>query len=195
MLLLGIIRSGDNVAIEVIKNLGVNLEELNARIIQELAKTEREKIEVKNDESTESLVKLSNRLDRIFSVLKDLNLEVLEISDLVKNEIEKNSILNSDFTGSLDRLPKNSLIKGYLKALKTAILADKNLTFEDKEEALEIVNFLVQASLKASDLEVQKYAKTALKILRGTIAQLPEDSQLVKDCQQILPKISRIFNL
>ncbi|MFB2768011.1 hypothetical protein ACE1AT_01765 [Pelatocladus sp. BLCC-F211] len=42
---------------------------------------------------------------------------------------------------------------------------------------------------------MRKFAKTALKILKATIAELPATSQLVTDCNQLLPKIANFFDL
>ena len=193
-LLLGLIRETEGVAARVLENLGVNLEQLQASLIEEMAKTEREKIIEDKEEYFYSLSLLSKRVDRVFSALDNVKDEVLKISDLVKEEIEKRSILNSYFADTLDRLPESSGIKEPLTRLKIAIETDTNLTSEDKEEALEIVIFLAQASLKLMDKEVQKYARTALKLLRGTILELPEDSQLVADCKDILPEIYKEFS-
>ena len=200
-LLLGIIRLGEGIAVSIIENLGVNLEQLRNSIIETLAKTGRQNNqEYKEDkeENSYSLIKLSNRVDRLFSALEIVKEEVFKISDRISKEIETRSILNSDFADALERLPESSGIKEPLTRLKTAIKVDNNLTPEDKEETLEIVNFLAQAGdLNPTDKEVEKKyaAKIALKILRGTIVELPEDSQLVKDCKQILPGISKIFEL
>ena len=195
-LLLGLIRETEGIAARVLENLGVNLEQLRASLIEEMAKTEREKIIEDKEETFYSLSLLSKRVNRVFSALDNVKDEVLKISDLVKEEIEKRSILNSYSADALERLPESSEIKEPLTRLKIAIETDTNLTPEDKEETLEIVNFLAQASLKLMmDKEVQKYARTALKLWRGTILELPEDSQLVADCQEILPEIYKEFSL
>jgi hypothetical protein len=42
---------------------------------------------------------------------------------------------------------------------------------------------------------MQKAAKTALKFLKGTIADLPATANLVEACTKLLPLITKFFGL
>lgn len=91
--------------------------------------------------------------------------------------------------------PEKPGIKELLTQLQAAIEADTNLAQEDKAEALEQVKALAEAGKSPQEGAMQKAAKTAIKILKGTIASLPSATKLVEDCSNLLPLISNFLGL
>ncbi|MBD2412276.1 hypothetical protein FACHB389_33085 [Nostoc calcicola FACHB-389] len=86
-------------------------------------------------------------------------------------------------------------IKELLTQLQAAIEADTNLNKEDKADALEQVKALAEAGKNPQEGGMQKGAKTAIKILKGTIASLPSATKLVEECSNLLPLISSFLGL
>lgn len=103
-------------------------------------------------------------------------------------------------TNTINELPKSPEpekpgIKELLTQLQAAIEADTNLAQEDKAEALEQVKALAEAGKSPQEGAVQKAAKTAIKILKGTISSLPSATKLVEQCSNLLPLISTFLGL
>ncbi|MEH2265706.1 pentapeptide repeat-containing protein [Nostoc sp.] len=103
-------------------------------------------------------------------------------------------------TNTINELPKSSEadkpgIKELLTQLQAAIEADTNLSKEDKAEALEQVKALAEAGKSPQEGAMQKAAKTAIKILKGTISSLPSATKLVEQCSNLLPLISTFLGL
>jgi hypothetical protein len=91
--------------------------------------------------------------------------------------------------------PEAPQLADLLKQLQTAIEADKDLTPDDKTSALEQVKVLAEAGQKPKEGAMQKAAKTAITMLRGTIAVLPTTASLVEASQKLLPLITKLFGL
>ncbi len=115
--------------------------------------------------------------------------------------LAKNSVKNLPVTG-------NAYKKSYIgKNLKQANLtginlneanlteADTNLSQEDKVEALEQVKSLAEAGQNPQEGAMQKAAKTAMKILKGTVAGLPTAATLYEACNKLLPAIASLLGL
>lgn len=66
---------------------------------------------------------------------------------------------------------------------------------EDKAEALEQVKALADAGKDLQDGAMQKMGKTAMKILKGTVAGLPSAAKLAEECNKLLPLISKLLGL
>lgn len=108
--------------------------------------------------------------------------------------------ISGNVTNTINELPASPEpdkpgIKELLTELQTAIEADNNLGEEDKAEALEQVKAIAEAGQKPEDGAMQKAAKTALKFLKGTIAELPTTANLVEACTKLLPLITKFFGL
>ncbi|HIK04059.1 MAG TPA: pentapeptide repeat-containing protein [Trichormus sp. M33_DOE_039] len=108
--------------------------------------------------------------------------------------------ISGNVTNTINELPASPEpdkpgIKELLTELQTAIEADNNLGEEDKAEALEQVKAIAEAGQKPEDGAMQKAAKTALKFLKGTIADLPTTANLVEACTKLLPLITKFFGL
>src|SRR4028118_2365496 len=86
-------------------------------------------------------------------------------------------------------------IKELLTQLQAAIEAETNLSDDDKAEALEQVKTLVEVGKNPQEGTMQKAGKTAMKILKGTIAGLPSAATLVEACSKLLPAIANLLLL
>ncbi|MEH2259872.1 pentapeptide repeat-containing protein [Nostoc sp.] len=108
--------------------------------------------------------------------------------------------LSGTVTNTINQLPASPEpekpgIKELLTQLQAAIEADTNLPQEDKAEALEQVKALAEAGKSPQEGAMQKAAKTAIKILKGTISSLPSATKLVEQCSNLLPLISNFLGL
>ncbi len=56
-------------------------------------------------------------------------------------------------------------------------------------------HFKLIALQQPEDGAMQKMVKTAIKILKGTISELPTAVQLVESCGKLLPLITKFFGL
>ena len=91
--------------------------------------------------------------------------------------------------------PEATQLATLLEQLQSAIEHESHLAPEDKAEAMEQVKTLAEAGQKPEDNALQKAAKTALKILKGTIAGLPDAAKLVESCVKLLPAITTLLSL
>ena len=82
-----------------------------------------------------------------------------------------------------------------LKQLQAAIEADANLSEEDKAEALEQVKAIAEAGQNPKEGVMQKTAKSAIRMLKGIIADLPAVATLVEAGNKLLPAIAQLFSL
>ncbi|MEH2139814.1 MAG: hypothetical protein V7K42_24730, partial [Nostoc sp.] len=132
----------------------------------------------------------NNNASRNINVGRDFNatgtINLGEISGAVTNTI-------NDLPASPE--PDKPGIKELLTQLQAAIEADTNLPQEDKAEALEQVKALAEAGKSPQEGAMQKAAKTAIKILKGTISSLPSATKLVEQCSNLLPLISTFLGL
>lgn len=108
--------------------------------------------------------------------------------------------ISGTVTNTINELPASPEaekpgIKELLTQLQAAIEADTNLPQEDKAEALEQVKALAEAGKNPQEGAMQKAAKTAIKILKGTISSLPSATRLVEQCSNLLPLISNFLGL
>ncbi|WP_413201367.1 pentapeptide repeat-containing protein, partial [Nostoc piscinale] len=108
--------------------------------------------------------------------------------------------ISGTVTNTINELPSASEteqpgIKELLTQLKAAIEAEKDLSEDDKAEALEQVQALAEAGKNPQAEPQQKEAKTAIKILKGTITGLPATATLVEAVSKLLPLISKFLGL
>ena len=109
-----------------------------------------------------------------------------DISGTVANEINQLSDAAK---------PDEPGIKELLTQLQTAIEAETDLSDDDKAEALEQVKTLAEVGKNPQESTMQKAGKTAMKILKGTIAGLPSAATLVEACSKLLPAIASLLLL
>lgn len=102
-------------------------------------------------------------------------------------------------TNSIGGLPESPIdkpgLKELLTKLKEAIDSETDLSPEDKVEALEQVKILAEAGKKPDDGVLRKTAKTAVKVLKGTVASLPDAAKLAEACGKLLPIIISLLAL
>jgi hypothetical protein len=103
-------------------------------------------------------------------------------------------------TNTINQLPASPQsdqpgIKELLTELQTAIESETNLSDDDKAEALEQVKALAEVGKNPQESTMQKAGKTAMKILKGTIASLPSAATLVEACSKLLPAIASLLLL
>ncbi|MEG4022417.1 pentapeptide repeat-containing protein [Microcoleus sp. S13C4] len=91
--------------------------------------------------------------------------------------------------------PDEPGIKELLTELQTAIEAETDLSDDDKAEALEQVKTLAEVGKNPQESTMQKAGKTAMKILKGTIAGLPTTATLLEACSKLLPMIAKLLPL
>ena len=108
--------------------------------------------------------------------------------------------ISGDVTNTINQLPDSSgtdepSIKELLLQLQAAIEAEPELAPEDKAEALEQVKVFAEAGQKPEDNILQKAAKTSMKILKGTIASMPDAAKLAESCVKLLPAIAALLAL
>ncbi len=108
--------------------------------------------------------------------------------------------ISGSVTNTINQLPPstdldNPGIKELLAQLQAAIEAESELPDEDKAEALEQVKSLAEAGQKPQDNALQKGAKTSMKILKGTVASLPDAAKLAESCTKLLPAIATLLAL
>ncbi len=107
-------------------------------------------------------------------------------------------IISGNATTSIGQLPtpiaNEPDLKTALTDLQTAI-ESSSLSDDDKAEALEQVKSIAEAGNTPKDNAIQKGVKTAMKMLKGTIADLPATEDLVKVMIKIAPIVAAFFGM
>ena len=108
--------------------------------------------------------------------------------------------ISDSVTNTINQLPSSPdpdspSIKELLGQLQEAIESESELPDEDKAEALEQVKTLAEAGQKPENSTLKKAAKTSIKILKGTVASLPDAAQLTEACAKLLPAIATLLAL
>ena len=91
--------------------------------------------------------------------------------------------------------PEAPKLADLLKQLQAAIEADASLSAQDKAEALEQVKSLAEAGQNPKEQTMQKTAKSAIRMLKGIMADLPAVATLVETTNKLLPAIAHLFGL
>ena len=107
-------------------------------------------------------------------------------------------IISGNATTSIGQLPtpiaNEPDLKTALTDLQTAI-ESSSLNDDDKADALEQVKAIADAGSTPKDNAIQKGVKTAMKVLKGTIADLPATEDLVKVLIKIAPIVAAFFGM
>ncbi len=205
-ILLGLIREGEGLACRVLEILGIDLQsrEVRTQVIAMLGETtdedSRNLDNAVSGGTTVSRIRVGIKIEPLINRLASLLRESTALVGQIKSEFRAAQAASSDVSNALNQLPDSPEpeqpgIKELLTRLQAAIDADTDLTPEDKAEALEQVILLVEAGQNPTEERRQKYARTAIKILKGTVADLPTTNHLVEECNQVLPAIARTFGL
>jgi len=112
--------------------------------------------------------------------------------------VGKNATVSGTVTKTIGQLqdsaaPKASQLADLLKQLQVAIQADPNLKTEERTEALEQLGEIAKAGKNPKEGEMQKLAKTASRTLKGMLVELPNATQFVEACSNLLPLITKFF--
>ena len=143
-------------------------------------------IEVNTTAESKSMTDSSSKNIKVGGDVTGSTLNIGEISGTVTNSINQlPASPQSDQPG----------IKELLTELQTAIEAETDLSDDDKAEALEQVKTLAEVGKNPQESTMQKAGKTAMKILKGTIAGLPSAATLVEACSKLLPAIASLLLL
>jgi hypothetical protein len=143
-------------------------------------------IEVNTTAESKSMTDSSSKNINVGGDVTGSTLNIGEISGIVTNSINQlPASPQSDQPG----------IKELLTELKSAIEAETDLSDDDKAEALEQVKALAEVGQNPQEGTMQKAGKTAIKILKGTIASLPSAATLVEACSKLLPAIASLLLL
>ncbi len=143
-------------------------------------------IEVNTTSESKSMTDSSSKNIKVGRDVTGSTVNIGEISGIVTNTINQlPASPQSDKPG----------IKELLTELQTAIEAETDLSDDDKAEALEQVKALAEVGTNPQESTMQKTGKTAMKILKGTIAGLPSAATLVEACSKLLPAIASLLLL
>ncbi|HEY9650985.1 MAG TPA: hypothetical protein V6C95_10000 [Coleofasciculaceae cyanobacterium] len=82
-----------------------------------------------------------------------------------------------------------------LRQLQQVIETEASLNVEDKADALEQVKVLAEAGQNPRENTMQKAARNAIKILRGTATAMPPATEFLKACNTLLPTITQLLGL
>ena len=106
--------------------------------------------------------------------------------------------ISGTVTNAIGQLPTPEThepdLKTALTDLQTAI-ESSSLSDDDKAEALEQVKTIADAGKTPKDNALHKTIKTAMKLLKGTIADLPATEDLVKVLVKIVPIVAAFFGM
>lgn len=91
--------------------------------------------------------------------------------------------------------PTKSGLKELLSQLTEVISTSSDINDEDRTEALEQVKTLAEAGKNPNDGTMKKMARTAVKVLQGTVSSLPDAAKLADSCSKLLPLIAKFFGL
>ncbi|MEQ8974136.1 MAG: hypothetical protein RIE73_27545 [Coleofasciculus sp. C1-SOL-03] len=106
----------------------------------------------------------------------------------------------TDATNAINQLPTATQTqltgtKELLRQLQRIIEAEDNLSPQDKAQALEQVKRLAEAGKNPQAPQKQEQAQTAIRILRGMIAELPNAHDFLEESTRLLPQLAEIFGI
>ncbi|MEQ9670525.1 hypothetical protein [Coleofasciculus sp. G2-EDA-02] len=106
----------------------------------------------------------------------------------------------TDTTNAINHLPTAAQpqlpgTKELLRRLQRIIEAEDNLSPQDKAQALEQVKILAAAGKNPQAPDKQEHAQTAIRILRGMVAELPNAHDFLEESTQLLPQLASIFGI
>ena len=187
----------------------IAIERLHYRVFQDFVRGVFSKSFDKSIERNELLkltrqsvnVKINNKLQSTSenkSMTDSSNKNNINARDVIGSTL--NSKISGIVTNTINQLPASPPsdkpgIKELLTELQTAIEAETNLSDDDKAEALEQVKALAEVGQNPQESTMQKAGKRAMKILKGTIADLPSVATLVEACSKLLPAIGTLLLL
>jgi uncharacterized protein YjbI with pentapeptide repeats len=108
--------------------------------------------------------------------------------------------LSGTVTNTINQLPASPDpahpgIKELLAELQAEIEAAPELSDDDKKDALEQVKVLAELGQKPDTPEKEGLGRRAIKLLKGTVASLPETTKIVESSFKLLPLIARLLGI
>ncbi len=91
--------------------------------------------------------------------------------------------------------PSQPGIKEHLTELQAAIETDPAIPDADKADALEQVKVLAELGQNPEPSAKETLGRKAVKLLKGTIAALPDAVKLADACSKLLPLITQALGL
>ncbi|NES23601.1 MAG: pentapeptide repeat-containing protein, partial [Symploca sp. SIO3E6] len=141
-----------------------------------------------------------NKVKQYFSLLQQSSsqLDTSETSKITGSVILEE--ISSSVTHVISQLaspfkPEQPEIIELLTQLQRAIEAEADFSEEDTAEALVQVATLAGAAKNSHEAVINNLAQTAIKILKGKFASLPNNAKLVKESQTLLPVIEHRLGL
>ena len=206
-LLLALIREGEGVSLRILQNLGINSAQILNQLLTQINSTNIDDKKVKNNtpEIAEPSILMKStiidtKIERLNAILTEAQKLIHEIGE-IKSQIQSyapHSLQNiNDILASLpDTADSEKLgIKELLNQFKIIIEDDIDLKAEDKTEVLEQILNIALAAHNPGEKQMKKSARTAIKIIIGTVAQRPPENLLVKESKRIVPGIVKFFKL
>ncbi|BAU15513.1 ATP-dependent Clp protease, regulatory subunit [Leptolyngbya sp. NIES-3755] len=196
-LLLAIATLKQGVAYQVLQNLQVDAEQLQSEILATMSEAELSKYDFV-PAPTQDLKELAQDLDRLIEQMSEMLTIAKSKSEILKRKIRSRSQLHSDTIDSIPKLPNSpegNATKQSLSELRTAIETDEQFTDEDKAEMLAQIQFLASLWIGRLDERVQKANRRSLRMLRGFIAELPNDAPQLAIYQRLVSTIAEQFQL
>ena len=108
--------------------------------------------------------------------------------------------ISAEVGNALNQLPESEQaglpgIKEVLTQLFSRIERNDDLPSLSKVEALQQVKALAEAGKNPQAEEKRSRAGTAIKVLRGMFLELPNATNFIEACTQLLPDVAEIFGL
>ncbi|WP_390883469.1 Clp protease N-terminal domain-containing protein [Kovacikia minuta] len=197
-LLLGLLREEEGVGYRVLENLGIDLRKVRVQVIRKMSEYQPQ------GESASNFLKddLTGLVDEIDLLIARLN-SALETASLMSRHIKGRihdrvlSCINiADLLAQLPDSPDSEQpgLKELLTQLHALVEANANLQPASKAEMLEQLKILAEVGQNLADRRIQRFAKTAIRILRGMMVELPADDSFVEECQPLLGAIAQQFS-
>ncbi|EKQ69198.1 putative low-complexity protein [Leptolyngbyaceae cyanobacterium JSC-12] len=138
---------------------------------------------------------MNESIDRSQNINVDGNFTITATNSVVNLGEISGTVSNAIHQLQQSSQPETVQLAAWLDELQGLIEAEPNLKDDDKVEALEQVGTLAKAGENPQDSTLKKLSNTAVKILKGTIAALPDTAKLAEACSKLLPLISGALGL
>lgn len=201
-ILLGLIRVDNGVACKVLEKLGVVISEIRPRVLRMLDNEGDEAFANRFAARTnQNIALISGKVEVKFNQLMAMLTAAKELMSEIERELFRREAVSwEDWENAIAQLStaieaEQPGLKEFLTELQAAMQADSTLNADDKVEALEPLLVLALAGQNPTEASLKKFAKTAIKILKGTITELPDNSPFVAACNRLLPQIAAKFGL
>jgi hypothetical protein len=153
---------------------------------------------IKFDSNGSAKINIYGMVESLFNGDGNVNKSIIIGGDVNNSLINLDTIIG-DVNNCINQLPNDNSdpsqpsLKSILSELPKLIEDEKDLSDDDKTEALKQLQILAQAGQKPKDNALKIAAKTSIKILKGTVASLPDTAKLAESCAKLLPLIAKLL--